>query len=184
MLQYRHFLDAIGQGPHFTEHSLSDDHPVVNVSWHDAFSYAQWAGVSLPSEAQWEKAARGNDGRIFPWGNRWDEGRCRWQIPQYGYIQPPATVGSYPREASPYAVEDMVGNIWEWCSDWYGEDSYKIGFERNPVGPESGSRRVTRGCGWSDDIQYPVNFSCYARYNQDPHFNYKCYGFRCVSALS
>jgi formylglycine-generating enzyme required for sulfatase activity len=137
--------------------------PVVGVSWYEAQAYAAWlteclrqadrlpAGlaVKLPSEAQWEKAARGRAGFLWPWGDRWDSTRCNTLESR---IQLPSPVGMYPHGASPYGAFDMAGNVWEWCQDWYDEKEY----ERrqgspvlDPSGPETGQARVIRGGSWN-----------------------------------
>ena len=118
-----------------------DDHPMVGVTWEEARAFCRWAGGDLPTEAQWEKAARGTDSRGYPWGNTWDESKCQ------NNASMTCPVGSFPQGASSYGVLDMAGNVWEWCSDWY-QDSYSGISDRNPSGPASGERRVLRGGCW------------------------------------
>ena len=154
------------------------NHPVIGVSWHSAIAYAAWRGMRLPTEAEWEKAARGTNSRRWPWGNNFRqriEGRTThaniWNQ-SGGRLQP---VASYPTGASPYGAYDMAGNVWEWVTDWYSATFYYHSPDRNPKGPEVGSRRVVRGGSW---LNGEMLARCSTRIGQYPEIGTSFIGFR------
>ena len=174
-------------GPTYSDTSKAD-HPVTCVSWEDGEAYCEWAGKRLPTDAEWEKAARGTDGWKYPWGDAFDGSRLNFcdanceldhkdSSADDGY-QRTAPVGGYPAGASPYGVVDMVGNVWEWCQDWYGADYYARSPQRNPRGPDSGGYRVIRGGSWRSDVRL---MRAANRNRYDPDRRYYTIGFRCVS---
>lgn len=149
--------------------------PVVAVNWHQATAYCAWAGRGLISEVQWEKAARGTDARMYPWGNAApDSGLLNFNA----NIGDTTEVGSYPGGASPYGAMDMAGNVWEWTADWVG--TYPFGEVSNPPGPVSGEGLVLRGGSWLIIADYVR--SAYRGWSYAEGFDFDS-GFRCSRSL-
>jgi formylglycine-generating enzyme required for sulfatase activity len=156
-----------------------EDHPMNAVSWFGARQFCRWRDARLPSEAEWELAARGRDGRTYPWGNELPTDRLlRWSgacgsVMCAGSTAP---VGSHPAGASPYGLQDMAGNVREWVHDWYAP--YGRAPQRNPRGPKTGEHRVHRGGGWTH--QSPLSVAAVARGYAEPDATWPVLGFRCA----
>ncbi len=181
--QYKLFVEAAQQPApqHWEDGKVPrglENHPVVNVSWHDALAYCRWLAkvtgqtITLPSEAQWEKAARGDrDQRAYPWGDNWDETKCNSSELGIGSTTP---VGIFPEGLSPYGCLDMVGNVWQWTSSIRKEYPYRADDGREKL--EGDGPRVVRGGSWDDDRGYA---RCACRSVNHPASRYDHYGFRC-----
>ena len=193
---YKRFMAATG----YTQPAYWDDpvfnppeHPVVGVSWSDAKAYCEWVGKRLPTEAEWEKAARGgSEGKKYVWGDTWPPPLGVGNIPDEeeedlgvtggysdGYPSSTAPVGSFDQNR--YGLYDMAGNVWEWCEDWYEENYYGGSPERNPTGPDSGTERVVRSSSWNDASAFiEPNLRVANRHKLFPDESGLLTGFRCA----
>ena len=183
-LEYKRFLmdakpKAIKTEKFLSEMNGSEKAAVTNLDWDEACEYARWAGKRLPTEAEWEKAARGTEAFLFPWGNHFDASNAHTQECGVRNLQ---SVDSYsPQGDSIFGVGGMVGNIWEWVNDWYQDDYYRSqGSFENPLGPMSGDQKVLRGGSHNENIQ---NANTYRRIGRSPARKGADIGFRCAFDL-
>lgn len=196
--QYMAYVEATGtEAPQFIREDAYNqpNQPVVGLLWNFARDYCAWAGLQLPSEAQWEKAASGGDGRIYPWG---DDAPTELEG-NFNFSSGPTTVGSFPAGVSPYGVYDMAGNVWEWTIDEYEHTYYNRSPVVNPVnlkdeGLNDGPDRTLRGGGWfstARNVRVPVRSSLQImdmQYEQNPDVDsslmFARIGFRCARNVS
>lgn len=172
--QYRVFLEETSHArPKFWSPDLDrPDEPVIGISWYDAVAYAQWAGKRLPTEAEWEHAARGGNGdAVYLWGKA--DARRYVNYDSFGLLS------VMQLQPNGYGVYDMIGNVWEWCADWYENEYYSMSPKKNPQGPFTGTHKVLRGGAWYCDKKHLRTANRYYALPDAQSFHY---GFRCVKS--
>jgi sulfatase modifying factor 1 len=181
---YEKFCAATGRAmpepPDFNPNWRYKDHPIVKVNWDDAVAYCQWAGGRLPTEAEWEYAARAGTETVYWWGNSYREemANCNekaGEVPGGGYLGKTTPVGHYPANA--WGLYDMLGNVWEWCADWFNGSYYASSPATDPKGPANGTSRVRRGGSW---YHIPEHLRVSYRAAESPSSRDDVTGFRCV----